>query len=525
MQTESGQAGSRLTPAGRLTLAVALGLAAVVPALGWARPARAAATPTGATRAIPSPPNVGSTVGDGTEGKVAGMAIPSVNPQQSPNEVGRLHSDGLNTISLFVWWVQQNQDSNTIQPDYTDGVTETDADLELQMAATTNAGMKVILVPIFFCLKCEGEWRGTVSPSNPTLWWQSYQSFIDHYATIAQQRSASTLFIGSEMTSMEKYSTQWKSLIAEERGRYSGQIGYEENWDVIGQAQFLSDVDLIGVSAYFPLDDGAAPALSDILKDWSDSHASATSGKNWESKLAAVASATGKPILFGEVGYMSSDHAGRQPFLNYYDTTDWQLQSDLYQAVLQTFEDKPWWAGVVWWAWDVSNDSTSDDGRSPRGKTAEDLMRGWYAKGERPPDPSTPLVYSLPQYSQNDAEVPRSTPASGGGVAPGGAPSSGSHPASPTAGAGAQKSTAAAHSAVGSRQNSGPATPGAAAAGASPAAAVPGSTTGHSSGSRRTAAIVASIVLVLVILALAVVGALRRPESEKAATRPGGRAA
>ena len=526
MQTESGDAGSRLSRGGRLALAALVCLAALVPVLGAARPARASAAPSGATRAIPSPPNVGSTVSDGTEGKVAGAAIPSVDPQQSPNEVGRLHSDGLNTISLFVWWVQQNQSSNTIQPDYTDGVTETDADLELQMAATTNAGMKVILVPIFFCLKCEGEWRGTVAPSNPTLWWQSYQSFIDHYATIAQQRGATTLFIGSEMTSMEKYTSQWKSLISEERSRYSGQIGYEENWDVIGQAQFLSDVDVVGVSAYFPLDDAAAPALSDILKDWSDSHASATSGKNWASKLASVAASIGKPILFGEVGYMSSDHAGRQPFLNYYDTTDWQLQSDLYQAVLEIFGSKPWWDGVVWWAWDVSNDSTSDDGRSPRGKTAEEMMRDWYAKGERPPDPSTPLVYSLPQYSQNDAEVPRSTPTAGG-AAPGSASGSRSNPASPTAGAGGPRAVGAGQTATGSHHSPGGTTPGAAVAGASPAAAVPGAnnTRPGLSGSRRTTAIVASIVLVIVILALALVGALRRPDPVRAAARPGGRAA
>ena len=499
-------------------------LAALVPAIAGTGTAHAAVPTGSATRTIPSPPNVGRTVTDGTEGKVAGMAIPSVNPQQSPNEVGRLHSDGLNTISLFIWWVQQDQSSNTIQPDYADGVTETDADLELQMAATTNAGMKVILVPIFFCLKCEGEWRGTVQPSNPTLWWQSYQAFIDHYAGIAQQHGASTLFIGSEMTSMEKDTSQWESLISEERSRYSGQIGYEENWDVLGQAHFLSDVDLIGVSAYFPLDDAAAPALSDILTDWSDSHASATSGRNWTSKLSSFASSTGKPILFGEVGYMSSDHAGRQPFLNYYDTTDWQLQADLYQGLLETFENKPWWDGVVWWAWDLSNDSTSDDGRSPRGKTAEELLRGWYAQGERPPDPSTPLYYSLPQYSPNDAEVPRSSPASAGASSGSGSasrPAAGSHP-----NGGAALKSGTGPSAAGGRQHPGSAAPGAATAGASPAAAVAGSSPAHSgiNGSRRSTAIVASIALVLVILALALVGALRRPESERAAARPGGRA-
>ena len=511
-------------PRWRLALIAGASLLPVLPALAWASPVRAAVSPVhSAGGNIPSPG--ATTVPDGTEGKVAGMAIPNVNAQQSPEEAGRLHSDGLNTISLFVWWVQQNQDSNTISPDYTDGITESDADLELQMAAATNAGMKVILIPIFYCLKCEGGWRGTVAPSDLTLWWQSYQTFIDHYADIAQQRGASTLFIGSEMTSMEKYSSQWESLIAEERSRFSGQIGYEENWDVIGQAGFVTDVDVVGVSAYFPLDDAGAPALSDLLADWSDSHTSAEAGKNWEAKVAALAASSGKPILFGEVGYMSGDHAARQPFLNYYDTTDWQLQADLYQSLLETFENKPWWDGVVWWAWDLSNDSTKDNGRSPRGKTAEELLKEWYAQGQRPATPSTPLLYSEPQYSVNDAEVPRSSTAPGAAASPGAvsgsSSASGSH-----SGTGSAQGVGSTHGTTPTQQSPGGATGAATAAGALPAVAAgtPSKASPGLSGSRRTTAIVASTALVLVILALALVGALRRPAGERATARPGGRA-
>lgn len=366
---------------------------------------------------LPGGAPAGSTrVANGTGGKVAGMAIPNVSEQQSPDEVSRLKSDGLNTISLFVWWVQQQQSSNTIQPDYKDGITETDANLEVQIAASEQAGMQVVLVPIFYCESCQGGWRGTVSPSDPAEWWASYQSFINHYAVIAQRYGVGTFFVGSEMTSMERYTSQWESLIAAVRQQYSGQIGYEENWDVLGNAKFLSDVDIIGVSAYFPLDSAQSPALSDLLSDWTDSHGQGYAGRNWVADLENLENEFHKPILFGEVGYMSGDYAGNQPFLNYQSTTNWQLQSDLYQALLETFSGYSWWDGVVWWEWYLTSDTTSDNDRSPRGKTAEVMLQRWYAQGLRPPSPQTPLAVSPAADSPDDAEIPRytSSPAAGG---------------------------------------------------------------------------------------------------------------
>jgi len=517
---QPGPPGVRLLGATIGLLALGLGLAG--PFLAEPRVAAAAAAtaqgppttgPSTSSTSLPGAPNVGGRVSDGTDGKVAGMAIPNVSQQQSPDEVTRLRSDGLNTIALFVWWVMQKQNSNSVEPDYQDGLTETDANLELQMEASVRDGMHVILVPIFYCLSCEGGWRGTIAPSDPSVWWQSYQSFINHYADIAQAHGATTFFVGSEMTSMEQYTSQWQQAISVTRTHFSGQIGYEENWDVLGQAKFLTDVDLVGISAYFPLDDATSPALSDILADWTDSHASATAGQNWVSQVSNLAHSTGKPILFGEAGYMSGDHAARQPFLNYLDTTNWQLQSDLYQALLETFSNKSWWDGVVWWEWFLTGDTTSDNDRSPRGKTAEEMLRHWYATGERPANPDTPLVYSLPQYSPDDAEVPRAS--SSAAASSGGA---GSKPTGTTSAGGAPAASGTGRAGLSKAQSTGAATamtsghPATVAAGSGATASrTPGTGTAVLSGPGRGTAILAGIALLVVILALAVLGLLRRP--------------
>jgi hypothetical protein len=510
----------------RVASGVMAGMALFLPlALIWsAGPTASAAGLSGPSSPAPAPPSLGvggsvpagsTTVTDGTDGKVAGMAIPNVSQQQSPDEVSRLRSDGLNTVSLFVWWVQQKSTDNTLAPDYKDGITESDTDLELQMQTSERAGMHVILVPIFYCNSCEGGWRGTIDPSNPTAWFASYQTFIDHYADIAQSYGATTFFAGSEMTSMEHYTAQWEAVIAQVRSHFSGQIGYEENWDVLGAAKFLSDVDVIGVSAYFPLDSGKAPALSDLLSDWTNSHGQGYSGKNWVNELAALASSTGRPILFGEVGYMSGDYAGNQPFLNYLSTTNWQLQSDLYQALLETFSDRSWWAGAVWWEWYLTSDTTSDNSRSPRGKTAEVLIQRWYGRGLRPPSPQIPLAQSPAAFSPDDAEAPRaSTMGNGPGTASGRGPAapaagtaSGSSASGPAAGTGA---SAHGLDPAGSRSSAasapGEARPGE--EGAGPAAAGGTGRTGNhaATSTRRTLAIVAALGLLAVILGITLIG-------------------
>src|SRR5579884_921642 len=277
--------------------------------------------------------------GVGAGGPGAGAAPVRVGGMDMPQPVtaasaARLRSDGMDTVSLFVAWWADSQSSDGVHPG---SGTQSDDQVVASIQAARAAGLRVVLAPIFYCGDCEGYWRGTMQPSDPNAFFDSYAAFIDHYAAIAQANGVWMLFVGSEMTTLESYTSRWRQVIAGARSAYQGLIAYEVNWDVLGQAHFLDAVDVVGVSAYFPLDDRSSPSLDQLVSDWTDSQASATSGRDWVGALTHLAATTGKPIIFGEIGYMATTYAARQPFLNFVGQPDPALQADLYQALLQSF--------------------------------------------------------------------------------------------------------------------------------------------------------------------------------------------
>jgi len=316
-------------------------------------------------------------------GQVQGMVVSGLGQSGSPGAaMSRLRGDGVNTVSLFVWWWTDGPTSTTIRP--YDG-TESDAALSDQIAAARANGERVILTPVIYCAACEGQFRGVMNPSDLPGFFASYRTFIDHYAQLAQNDGVWLLFAGSEMTDLEGQTDQWEAVLGSARQYFSGLVGYEQNWDVVAHPQFLGDVDVVGVSAYFPLDDAADPSVDQLVADWSNSHASAYAGRNWIGDLTHLANITGKPILFGEAGYMSTQYAARQPFLNAFYSPDPQLQANLYQALLQAFSSYSWWMGVAWWEW---SDNAGDAQRTPLGQPAEALLARWYAQGWRPGAPT-----------------------------------------------------------------------------------------------------------------------------------------
>jgi hypothetical protein len=187
---------------------------------------------------------------------------------------------------------------------------------------------------------------------------------VDHYADLAQETGMSLFYVGSEMIDSDGYLDSWHQVIASARQHFSGPLSYEEDWREIGRFGFGDAVDLVSISAYFPISNDPSPSLGQLDAGWHSYQ-----GADAFSEVAGQAQRWGKPIVFGEVGYEASSYAGVNPCCNSSNTvTDPGLQARAYRALLDTFVGQPWWGGVTWWAWNNGNV------RSPEGKAAEGLI-------------------------------------------------------------------------------------------------------------------------------------------------------
>ena len=299
---------------------------------------------------------------------------------ETGGELERMKAAGLNTVSLTVWW-KANEDMSTIAPaEYT----EPEAALALAIRSAHAAGMSVALMPMFHCQPCDSTWRGLIKPADRDAFYEDYTGFIERYATFAETEGVELFFLGSELTTLQGDTEDWRSIAAAARKRFSGEIIYDVNWDAIGGVRFWDAVDLPSISAYFPLTETARPTVAELKAAWRSGKQKLTMDNDSYAMVEQLARQTGKQVLFGEAGYRSREYGARQPFDGVARNGDpsGEVQANAYQALLETFDSKPWWRGVVWWDWEIA--PPDDTSFSPRGKPAEALLKRWFVDGWRP---------------------------------------------------------------------------------------------------------------------------------------------
>ena len=338
---------------------------------------------------------------------------------------------GINTVTIDVW---ENVDSSTspdIHPDTTEyKITLSPERLTSAIRQAKAAGMTVYFMPKLWCPKgCEHTWRGILQPSPRQTFYDNYNQFLAKYAGIAKQAGADVFVIGSEMNSTQT-DPQWHDVARKAKAAFGGKISYVANWDTVRVpadtnfvVDFWNEVDEIGISAYYPLVDDARPSVNTIRQGWhSASNRRRWKENDWVAGLQDLATKNpGKKIVFGEVGYLSATHAGIEPYNpaccgNGYDTSgtqstpDMAVQTNFYQALLETFQAQPWWGGVVWWEWYRLGKDAPEQSMSytPRDKMTEKFLKAWYVDGWRGGDFSA----SPAATTTTTTTAPGSTPGS-----------------------------------------------------------------------------------------------------------------
>lgn len=282
---------------------------------------------------------------------------------------------GAGWVTLVPMWFQPTPDSSRITPD--PAVTTSDSALASAVRAAHKRGLEVTIKPQVDVL--DGSWRGDIRPADSAAWFTSYAAMLDHYARLGSALGVRQLVVGTELVGVSDQTAAWTRLIAATRVVFGGLLTYAALPFEYDRIEFWRRLDLIGVNAYWPLADRGTTNVAALQQAWVP-HVRA---------LEAFAQSQQRPVLLTEAGYASQAGTATDP-------SSWTLsriaapreQAAAYEALFLSFEGRPWFAGVHWWAWRATNDPAPLD-FTPQGKAAERVLRTHWLSASRPsPRPS-----------------------------------------------------------------------------------------------------------------------------------------
>lgn len=235
-------------------------------------------------------------------------------------------------------------------------------------------GLGVVLVPtIIFAEVKASQVRSRFAPADWDRWWLSYEQQILRLAELAQATRVEVFSVGSELSESEIMTSQWTRLLTEVRSRYSGLLMYNAQWERATRVAFWDYVDVIGVSAWFPLIRSENQSEAGLEAQWDEAlH-----------EIDLLAAGHERPILLTAVGYPSLSTAIEQPW----EATqagdavaDEKLQAAALGAFLSRFEavdpKSPRHAGFFVYRWGASDDADTDPtSHVIEGKMAEAVVR------------------------------------------------------------------------------------------------------------------------------------------------------
>jgi hypothetical protein len=333
------------------------------------------------------------TATEGTGFAVNGFAFPSdtlgaYNNAAATASLAALRATGANSVELVVTSYVANSTADGISTSSGTGLTtESDASLIAEIKQAKADGLSVFLAPHINI--DDGTWSALLKPSNIAAFFANYQSFILHYAAIAQANGVTTFSIGNELSGVDGAQDlpYWKTLIAAVRTLYHGTITYNSAWNDTANVSFWSQVDEIGANAYDPVTDGITdPTLAQLESGWTSVNpldSSVTGGVSavqWYENLAAK---YGKTVLFTEIGYQSVNGTN---FLNGAipaagaTYVDYQQQALADQALLTVLhqDQGSWFKGLYLWDWNPQPTQVQTNDFSPQGKPALAVIDAWY---------------------------------------------------------------------------------------------------------------------------------------------------
>jgi hypothetical protein len=197
---------------------------------------------------------------------------------------------------------------------------------------------------------------------------------LNHFAWVAQGNGVDVLVVGSELVSTESKLEEWTITIQKVREVFKGQLTYSANWDHYTTVKFWDQLDFIGMNTYWTLGNNRDVSIAEIKQNW----------RKIQDEVFAFQKTVNKPLFFMEVGWCSMANMAKEPW-DYTKgedeaPTDTALQKKLYEAFFESWHGRPELGGFSIWEWDPETGGPTDRGYTPKGKPAEEVLRGWLAK-------------------------------------------------------------------------------------------------------------------------------------------------
>lgn len=216
-------------------------------------------------------------------------------------------------------------------------------------------------------------WRGDFKAQSEADWitWEdSYENYILKLAQLAEAHKVALFSIGTEMREFVIERPEfWTALIGKVREIYTGNLTYCANWDEYDKVTFWSQLDYIGVDAYFPINRSETPSVKKTIKKW----------KPIKKKLKSLSRSHNKKLLLTEYGYRNVAYSGHKPWIH--DDGKAQrndrAQTNLYEAFFKTFWNEKWVAGGFSWNWQQA--IVSDTDFTIQDKPALAITKNWYS--------------------------------------------------------------------------------------------------------------------------------------------------
>lgn len=309
-------------------------------------------------------------------------------------ELDHLKDTGVEWVRIQTFLYQNNVRSSSIFVDRDE--TASDKSLEYIISKLHQRGFKVFFEPaVNLKYTKNGEWMGTIKPDNWDRWFESYNTFIQHYAKLAQKNEVEQFSIGVELSSTHQFKEKWEQIIDNTKKNYRGLIIFIANFDAYETVSFWDKLDTIAMNFYFPINRGDDwylpwsqlkdkyhdPSYEDLLKGW---QLWVNALDKWEKKI-------NKPIVVNEIGYASQRGCTYQPWSWYLGKSDYEEQYLAYKALFEVWSKKQTINGKVddgkyihgiYFFFSLSNKKPKNDRSYIPCEAAKSIIREWFKPGD-----------------------------------------------------------------------------------------------------------------------------------------------